>query len=433
MLFRLALFVSCLVVSCWSCQPTANDTSFPAPAPPSLLSATPSSSGSLDKLAYTDKLLGALVGSAIGDAMGAPTEMWHRSYIDIQKGYIDSLQRVVREGSPEGPWEDNLPEGSTTDDTRWKFLTANFLLKQSNLDSLNAKAFAAYIVEIYLQEMEQVKKIDAFAPEPLERELMHATWLQEWAKVAKPYTESNLDAYVYALDKFYGGEMACAGMLYAPMLGAIYPAQPERAYLEGYRLGLFDIGYARDITGLTAALVAKAMQPNVTPEQILNVSYEVDPLRYFNSRLTGRIAFRLYENAKQIAYEAKKITEAPLDKKLPKNFKGNALQHAQLEKAYAMLDEKLQDIPFHAAEIHLINLTAIAFSDGDFQKAIEFVVNYGRDNDTVAAITGMVLGAYYGYEKLPIALREKALRVNKEVLGMDLEQLATALAEKCYP
>lgn len=414
-----------------ACQPNPKNESFPAPAPP-VSSEQTAWQKEISKSTYADKLLGALVGSAIGDAMGAPTEMWHRSYINVQKGYVDSLQRVVREGSPEGPWEDNLPEGGTTDDTRWKYLTANFLLKQPQLDSLNAKNFAAFIVEVYLQEMEQVRKVDAFAPEPLERELMHATWLQEWAKVAKPYTESNLDEYVYALDKFYGGEMACAGMLYAPMIGAIYPAMPERAYQESYRLGLFDIGYARDITGLTAALVAKAMQPNVTPEQILNVSYEVDPLRYFNSRLTGRIAYRIYEDAKRIAYDAKQIT-TPTDKKLPHNFKYDALYHAQLEKAYTLLDEKLQDIPFHAAEIHLINLTAIAFSEGDFQKAIEFVVNYGRDNDTVAAVTGMILGAYWGYEKLPIALREKALQVNKDVLGMDLQNLSEALLEKRYP
>ena len=30
---------------------------------------------------YYDKVLGALVGSAIGDAMGASTEMWHRKDI----------------------------------------------------------------------------------------------------------------------------------------------------------------------------------------------------------------------------------------------------------------------------------------------------------------------------------------------------------------
>ncbi|NJL75055.1 MAG: ADP-ribosylglycohydrolase family protein [Saprospiraceae bacterium] len=429
MSFRfLTLWLLMLLIAC---QPNSKDESFPAPAPP-VLSEQTAWQKEISKSAYADKLLGALVGSAIGDAMGAPTEMWHRSYINMQKGYVDSLQRLVREGSPEGPWEDNLPEGGTTDDTRWKYLTANFLLKQPQLDSLNAKKFAAFIVEIYLQEMEQVKKVDAFAPEPLERELMHATWLQEWAKVAKPYTESNLDEYVYALDKFYGGEMACAGMLYAPMIGAIYPAMPERAYQESYRLGLFDIGYARDITGLTAALVAKAMQPNVTPEQILNVSYEVDPLRYFNSRLTGRIAYRIYEDAKRITYDAKQIT-TPTDKKLPHNFKYDALYYAQLEKAYILLDEKLQDIPFHAAEIHLINLTAIAFSEGDFQKAIEFVVNYGRDNDTVAAVTGMILGAYWGYEKLPVALREKALQVNKDVLGMDLQNLSETLLEKRYP
>ena len=42
---------------------------------------------------------------------------------------------------------------------------------------------------------------------------------------------------------------------------------------------------------------------------------------------------------------------------------------------------------------HLINLTALLFSNYQFQPAMEFVTNYGRDNDTVAAVTGAILGA----------------------------------------
>ena len=36
---------------------------------------------------YHDKVLGLLVGSAIGDAMGAPTEMWSRNDIQLDYGF----------------------------------------------------------------------------------------------------------------------------------------------------------------------------------------------------------------------------------------------------------------------------------------------------------------------------------------------------------
>lgn len=418
-----------------ACKPAGPEEGlFPAPnAPEPVYSAAWDSM--LTKEIYYDKLLGMLAGAAIGDAMGAPTEMWHRSDIAVQFGYVDSLDMVLREGSPEGPWEDNLPGGSTTDDTRWKYLMGRYLIENAaGADSLDARNFAGYLVSTYVKEMEAVKTIDAFAPEPLERQIMHMAWLQEWAKVAKPYRDRDLDAYIYALDRFYGGEMSCAGMLYTPSVGAFYPAQPEVAYREAYRLGLFDLGYARDISALTAAMVSVAMKPGIQPKEIGIVAAYVDPLRYHNSRLVGRLAFGAYRTAIDIAYRAK---QEPADPEITepvklRNWKRDPIYYRQVQKAYEMLDDHLQDIPFHAAEINLINLTALEFSEGDFSKAIEFVVNYGRDNDTVAAVTGAILGAYWGYSRLPQEWKEKALKINRDELGMDLEALARGMAAAGY-
>ena len=62
----------------------------------------------------------------------------------------------------------------------------------------------------------------------------------------------------------------------------------------------------------------------------------------------------------------------------------------------------------------------------DFPKALAFVVNWGRDNDTTAAVTGAVLGAYLGAEKLPADWVAQSLEKNKG-LGIDLEALADRL------
>ena len=64
----------------------------------------------------------------------------------------------------------------------------------------------------------------------------------------------------------YGGEVSCAGMLYAPVVGAAFPGRPDKAYAAAYTIGLFDLGYARDITGLTAALTAVAFLPQADPK-----------------------------------------------------------------------------------------------------------------------------------------------------------------------
>ena len=102
---------------------------------------------------------------------------------------------------------------------------------------------------------------------------------------------------------------------------------------------------------------------------------------------------------------------------------------AQMEKAFELLDQRNQDMPFHAGEIHLINLTALLFGEFDFQKSLEFVINYGRDNDTVGAITGAILGAYWGKESLPAEWTHTVLETQSRYLGIELEDLAQQLTE----
>jgi hypothetical protein len=104
----------------------------------------------------------------------------------------------------------------------------------------------------------------------------------------------------------------------------------------------------------------------------------------------------------------------------------SAVERTRLEAAYLMLDAKKQRMPFHAGEIHLVNLTALLYSDFDFPSALSFVVNWGRDNDTTAAVTGAVLGAYLGAARLPEEWVRQSLEKNRD-LGIDLETLADRL------
>ena len=386
----------------------------------------------LSREALEDKVLGMLLGSAIGDAMGAPTEMWSRRDIMIDYGYVSDLDTMVREPSAEGTWDFNLPAGGTTDDTRWKVLTAEYLLTQDPRSQLDPQDFAAEIINRYEEGISALKETESFDPEPYEINTRRLAWLQEWAMVAKPFLENNLQEYTYALSQFYGGEMTCAGMLYTPIIGTFYPAAPQKAYEEAYRISLFDLGYARDISGLTAAMVSAAMQPGTSAESVINVVRDIDPEGYFKSRLVGRTAYRLLRDARAIVYEAQQLRMADIDKsaiQLPAGAT-DTLRMAQMLKAYELLDAKNQDMPFHAGEVHLVNLTALLFSNFKFKESLEFVVNFGRDNDTTAAVTGAILGAYWGAARLPESMKQQILTTNKKLLNSDLEQLARELCRK---
>lgn len=380
-----------------------------------------------------DKMLGLILGSAIGDAMGAPTEMWPRPDIVREYQYIDSVTLVLREPSAEGPWDFNLPPGGTTDDTRWKAILVDYFEKEEHARNnnqaprLKATHFAQFLVDRYQAELNRLKNTEGFDPAPYEQNMRRVNWLQEWALVAKPFAEGNTENYSHRLSHFYGGEMACGGMLYAPMIGAFYPGKPDIAYQEMYKLGIFDIGYARDISGLTAALTAEALKAKPNKDSLFQTMIKTDPDNYFKSRLIGRAAYRIYKDAEQIVRSAKAATLEDwesMELELPSHFPHDSLYYLQMQKAFQLLDDKNQDIPFHAGEIHLINLTSLLFCELDFSKTIEFVTNYGRDNDTVAAITGAILGAYLGASQLPAHLVDPVLKTNKNQLGIDLPALA---------
>jgi ADP-ribosylglycohydrolase len=67
------------------------------------------------------------------------------------------------------------------------------------------------------------------------------------------------------------------------------------------------------------------------------------------------------------------------------------------------------------------------YADFDFKNTLIFLTNYGRDNDTTASLAGGILGAWYGYNGLPVSEREKVVRVTREELGIDLEKQAERL------
>ncbi len=381
----------------------------------------------LSEEVYYDKVLGALVGSAIGDAMGASTEMWYREDIQLKYGYITGLTPAIRERSPEGTWSNNLLAGATTDDTRWKYLTVKYL--RENKGKLNGENFAKFIADYYQSVAKSLSDKDLLTdPDALDNSIEKIDWIKEWARVALAQQKSN-QAYQQALNRFYGGEMSCAGQLYTPMFGLV-SRTAEGAYDLAYDHAIFDIGYAKDISALVSAMTQMALRTQ-NIDSILNTATFVDPYGYQDSRLVRRIPYSVADASikKVLAIQDMAIPDSLLTQKavtyrMPKGFPGNREDWIRQEMIYQFLEDHEMAIPFHAGEIWQILVTALEFGQGDFEKTMMFIINYGRDNDTVGAVAGMIMGAKEGYKKLPAPWKETILRVNKENMGIDLEAMA---------
>jgi len=384
-------------------------------------SARDTSSVKLDQTELGDRVLGAIVGSAIGDAMGASTEMWYRKDIQAQYGYITELTTALREKSAEGTWRHNMVAGSTTDDTRWKVLMGDYI--NQHRGELSTDHFAAFITDYYedrvtaLADAQTKKSTDV-----LDERIEQLNWIKEWARVTMAYQQGTT-AFLAAQHRFYGGEMSCAGMLYSPVFGLV-AASPEEAYLAGIEHALFDLGYARDITGLVAAITNKALQTS-NVDSLLAIHQYIDPYGYQDARLIGRLSVQMLQEAQVMVQQARtlEVSEAaPLV--IPEGFPGTAADWLQEQYLFEELEKRQKAIPFHAGEIWQILVTGLLYGAGDFEKTMTFIVNYGRDNDTVAAVAGMILGAALGYDQLPDDWKTQTIEVSKEVMGLDLEMLA---------
>ncbi|MEO1626539.1 MAG: ADP-ribosylglycohydrolase family protein [Bacteroidota bacterium] len=411
-----------------SCQNST--TSFPIPTTSSPKLERKGFEGSKDQ--FYDKVLGCLVGSAIGDAMGSPVEMWTQQAIRETYGFIDRPIANIRPASPEGPWQGNLAAGTTTDDTRWKYLLAQYLLDLPAGQFPDDLSFAQFVSRQYDLIKKDIVQRDGFRAEALEENGRYLIWLQEWVKVADAYQSGDVQTYATAASKFYGGEMSCAGMLYAPLLGILYPNQPQLAYEQSWPLTFFDLGYAKDISAMTAALVAAAFHPTASTDSLLAIHSWVDQQAYGKSRLIGRIVNNIYQDANNNYQQSLQASSSPNPKQLPAHFQGDAQRYAQLQSMYGRLQQQLKSIPFHADEIYRITLNSLLYAEGDFMDAMCFLTNFGRDNDTVGAVVGAIMGAQLGYSALPEDIREQVLQINKEQLQIDLQALAQALADRYH-
>lgn len=413
-----------------SCKEATSEVNIPSPK---VVPAT--DYADLDRDTYYDNVLGALVGSAIGDAMGASTEMWHRNEIQLKYGYITGLTPAVREQSPEGTWDHNLKSGSTTDDTRWKYFMVKYFTAHKG--DLNSQNFSKFITDYYASlTTELTDQQTVTDPDTLDVRMEKIDWIKEWARVALAYQKGDVE-YQKAQHRFYGGEMSCAGQLYTPMFGLL-SKNPEEAYQMAYDHSLFDLGYAKDISGLVSAITNTAMHTQ-NMDSILNTAIFTDPLEYKNSRLVARISQNILDASRRAVLVSHEIEVADsvnvkdsLGLKIPEGFPYSNQEWVQQDFVYSFLEKDEKAIAFHAGEIWQILVTALAFGQGDFEKTMRFIVNYGRDNDTVAAVAGMILGAKDGFSNLPVDLRTEVLTVNKEILGIDLEALALELVENTY-
>ncbi|MBT5872085.1 MAG: ADP-ribosylglycohydrolase family protein [Candidatus Latescibacteria bacterium] len=333
------------------------------------------------------KIRGGLIGSAIGDAMGGPVEMWAPHRISETHGWVDSLLPYTMPPNPTYVWEPDAIPGSYTDDTRLKLLAVRLILEEAS--DLTPISLASRFVACHANAKDG----------SLEKE-----WYSEWAAVGRSFIKNGGTGYDYpGLHGFYGGEMVCGGLITLPAVGFVFEGNEEAAYDLAYRLAFFDLGYARDATALATVFVARAMRDGASVDSVLSGA-DYDPYNLSGRQIFGRVCGRYIERAIDVAKQAKTRQELIAD------------MHEQL----------IRSTPCDPAEMLAFTVAILKWVDGDPKAAIPLAVNAGRDNDSIAGVVGMIAGTLHGIDALPMDWIGTVLKANPEP---DIEDMASQLVE----
>lgn len=372
------LCISMLVAGAFSATAQNNDTSF-----------------------IRNKIKGLLTGTLLGDALGGPIEF--QSHPDIQatpnppklwtdtsdiiddaalksaadRIYFREYKYLLPVAQSYGTWKANAAPGSVTDDSRNKMVLIYMLRKalQKNKWPLIEKNMAqAYLDWRNTPTIKSTPGYDSLCKD----------WMIEMDKTINWIMGSREIGKAYPPERMWNALPTCWGQMTLPPLAAIYPGEPEKAYLAAYKLSYFDNGFAKD---MNAALVAG-----------LSVGLTLDPAKMTNEQMWTSV-IEAIENTDP--YEYSKVPWC--DRSIKKWFYLSDLfvkeANGSPAKLFQRLDKEFMYTTKWEAQVPFVVIfSVLKICKYDPLAALELSIEWGNDHDTYPQLLGAFIGAIYGPE-----------------------------------
>ncbi|WP_381799570.1 ADP-ribosylglycohydrolase family protein [Streptomyces niveus] len=354
--------------------------------------------------ALEDRITGALVGAAVGDALGGPVEGYTPEQImDRHGGRVTGIvgpwNEDWRTARPIAPYHKG--DGHVTDDT----LLTHALVRVYDTvrDHLDAYAVADHLVPDLISTPRWIPELEAEAL-PLQRIFLAEKWL-----VARIHY-----GHVDPREAGAGNIVNCGAAMYMAPVGLVNAANPAAAYAEAVDVaGAHQSSYGREAAGVLAAAVAAACVPGATPTSVIDACLALakDGTRAaIEAVCEVAAAHQDFEPALRPLREA----VAPFDTVGP-DYRAPSLGARRPSRLHS-----IEELP--------VALGMLLIGDGDYRRTVLGSVNYGRDCDSIATMSGAVAGALSGGAAIPA---EWSKRVS-EASRLDLQGPARTLTEVAY-
>ncbi|MER7399416.1 ADP-ribosylglycohydrolase family protein [Streptomyces sp. NPDC000151] len=316
-----------------------------------------------------DRTAGALAGAAVGDALGGPVEGWSPEQIRERhggpvRGIVGPWHADWRTARPLAPYHKG--DGHVTDDT----LMTHALIRvyEQVRDHLDAYAVADHLVPDLMTHPRWIPELEAEAL-PLQRVFLAEKWL-----VTRLHY-----GHADPREAGVGNIVNCGAAMYMAPVGLVNAGDPRGAYAEALDVaGAHQSSYGREAAGVLAAAVAAACTPGATPASVVET------------------ALALAKDGTRTAIEAVCEVAVKYDEFEP------ALP--QLRGAVSPFDTvgpeyrrpslgARRPSRLHTIEELPVALGLLLIGDGDYRETVLGAVNYGRDCDSIATMSGALVGA----------------------------------------
>ncbi|MGV9846698.1 ADP-ribosylglycohydrolase family protein [Streptomyces fungicidicus] len=321
-------------------------------------------------LPLDERITGALVGAAVGDALGGPVEGYSPERIVERHG--GRVHGVVgpwngdewRTARPIAPYHKG--DGHVTDDT----LMTHALVRvyAAVRDHLDAYAVADHLVPDLMTNPRWIPELEAHAL-PLQRIFLAEKWL-----VARLHY-----GHVDPREAGTGNIVNCGAAMYMAPVGLVNAAHPAAAYAEALDVaGAHQSSYGREAAGVLAAAVAAACAPGATADSVVAacLSLAKDGTRAAIEKVC-EVASRYTDFESALGPLREAVT--PYDTVGP-DYRSPSLGARRPSRLHA-----IEELP--------VALGMVVAAGGDFRHAVLGAVNYGRDCDSIATMAGAVTGA----------------------------------------
>ncbi|OEV09390.1 hypothetical protein AN218_22060 [Streptomyces nanshensis] len=347
-----------------------------------------------------ERAAGALVGAAVGDALGGPVEGWSPEQIVERhggrvQGIVGPFYEDWRHARPIAPYHKG--DGHVTDDT----LMTHALVRvyETVRDHLGAYDVAAHLVPDLMGTPRWIPELEAEAL-PLQRIFLAEKWI-----VARLHY-----GHADPREAGVGNIVNCGAAMYMAPVGIVNAGHPAAAYAEALDVaGAHQSSYGREAAGVFAAAVASACTPGATPDSVV-----ADALALAKDGTKEAVAAVCEVAARYDDFESAltplREAVAPYDTVGPE-YRSPSLGARRPSRLHS-----IEELP--------VALGMLLVGGADFRRTVLGSVNYGRDCDSIATMSGAITGAMRGVAAVPEEWSTEVARASR----LDLHAPAAALA-----